>query len=42
LTPDLIDLTIDDSLSDKGKQEADIETAEASNRVGTSAALGGD
>jgi hypothetical protein len=41
-TPALIDLTIDGSPSDKGKQKADIETAEASDRPGTSAALGDD
>jgi hypothetical protein len=41
-TPALIDLTIDDSPADKGKQEADVETAEASDRAGTSTALGGD
>jgi hypothetical protein len=41
-TPALIDLTADDSLADKGKQEVDVETAEASDRAGTSAALGGD
>jgi hypothetical protein len=38
----LIDLTADDSPADKGKQEVDVETAEASDRTGTSAALGGD
>jgi hypothetical protein len=41
-TPALIDLTVDDSPADKGKQEADVETAEASDRADTSAALGGD
>jgi hypothetical protein len=41
-TPALIDLTIDDSPSDKGKQKADVETAEAPDRPGTSAALGDD
>jgi hypothetical protein len=35
-------LQVDDSPADKGKQEADVETAEASDRAGTSAALGGD
>jgi hypothetical protein len=38
----LIDHTVDDSPADKGKQEADVETAKASDQVGTSAALGGD
>jgi hypothetical protein len=38
----LIDLTVDGSPSDKGKQKADVETAEASNRPGTSVALGDD
>jgi hypothetical protein len=42
LTPALIDLTIDGSPSDKGKQKADVETAEASDRPGTSTALGDD
>jgi hypothetical protein len=42
LTPALIDLTVDDSPADKGKQEADVETAEASDRAGTSVVLGGD
>jgi hypothetical protein len=41
-TPALIDLTADDSPADKGKQEVDIETAEASDRAGTSMVLGGD
>jgi hypothetical protein len=41
-TPALIDLTVDDSPADKGKQEANVETAEASDRAGTSVALGGD
>jgi hypothetical protein len=40
-TPALIDLTIDDSPADKGKQKVDVET-EASDRPGTSAALGDD
>jgi hypothetical protein len=38
----LIDLTLDDSLANKGKQEADIEAVEALDGAGTSAALGGD
>jgi hypothetical protein len=42
LTPALVDLTVDDSPADKGKQKADVETAEASDRPGTSAALGDD
>jgi hypothetical protein len=41
-TPALINLTTDDSPADKGKQEVDVEMAEASDRAGTSAALGGD
>jgi hypothetical protein len=41
-TPALIDLTVDDSPSAKGKQKADVETVEASDRPGTSAALGDD
>jgi uncharacterized lipoprotein len=41
-TPALIDLTVDDSPIDKGKQKADIETAEASDWPGTSMALGDD
>jgi hypothetical protein len=41
-TPALIDLTVDGSPSDKGKQKADVETAEALDRPGTSAALGDD
>jgi hypothetical protein len=41
-TPALIDLTIDDSSSNKGKQEADVETAEAPDRPSTSAVLGDD
>jgi hypothetical protein len=41
-TPTLIDLTLDDSPADKGKQKADVETAEASDRPGTSAMLGDD
>jgi hypothetical protein len=38
----LIDLTVDDSPSAKGKQKADVETAEASDRPGTSTVLGDD
>jgi hypothetical protein len=38
----LIDLIVDDSPADKGKQKVDVETAEVSDRAGTSAALGGD
>jgi hypothetical protein len=41
-TPALIDLTLDDSPANKGKQAVDVETAEASDRAGTSAALGSD
>jgi hypothetical protein len=41
-TPALIDLTLDDSPVDKGKQAADIEVAETLDGAGTSAALGGD
>jgi hypothetical protein len=40
-TPALIDLTVNDSPADKGKQEEDVETAEDSDRAGTSTALGG-
>jgi hypothetical protein len=35
----LIDLTVDGSPSDKGKQKADVKTAEASDRPGTPAVL---
>jgi hypothetical protein len=42
LTPALIDLTVDDSSADKGKQKVDVETAEASDRPGTPAVLGDD
>jgi hypothetical protein len=42
LTLALIDLTTDDSPTNKGKQEVDVKTAEASDRAGTSATLGGD
>jgi hypothetical protein len=38
----LIDLTLDDSPADKGKQVADVEAAEAADRAYTSAALEGD
>jgi hypothetical protein len=41
-TPALIDLTIDDSPVDKGKQKADVEMVETSDRPGTSAAFGDD
>jgi hypothetical protein len=40
LTPALIDLTLDDSPADKGKQAADVEAAEALDGAGTSVALG--
>jgi hypothetical protein len=42
LTPALIDLILDDSPADKGKQVVDVEAAEAADRGGTSAALEGD
>jgi hypothetical protein len=38
----MIDLTVDDHPSDKGKQKADIETVNAPDRPGTSVALGDD
>jgi hypothetical protein len=38
----MIDLTIDDPPSNKGKQKADVEAAEALDWPGTSAALGDD
>jgi hypothetical protein len=38
----MIDLTADDSPSDKEKQKADVETVDAPDRPGTSAALGDD
>jgi hypothetical protein len=38
----LIDLTLDDSLADKGKQAPDIEAVEALDGAGTSVTLGGD
>jgi hypothetical protein len=41
-TSPLINLTIDESPSDKGKQKADVEMVEASDRPGTSAVLGDD
>jgi hypothetical protein len=41
-TSALIDLTVDGSPSDKGKQKADVEMAEVSDRPGTSAVLGDD
>jgi hypothetical protein len=41
-TPALIDLTLDDSPADKGKQAVDIETTEASDRASTFVVLGGD
>jgi hypothetical protein len=41
-TPAVIDLTVDDLPSDKGKQKADVETVDAPDRPDTSAALGDD
>jgi hypothetical protein len=41
-TSALIDLTLDDSPTDKGKQVADVEAAEALDQACTSAALEGD
>jgi hypothetical protein len=41
-TPALIDLTLDDSPADKGKQAVGVEAAEAADRAGTSAVLEGD
>jgi hypothetical protein len=38
----VIDLAIGDPPSDKGKQKADVEMADASDRPGTSTALGDD
>jgi hypothetical protein len=38
----MIDLTVDNPPSDKGKQKADVETIDAPDRPGTSAALGDD
>jgi hypothetical protein len=42
LTPTVIDLTVDDPPSDKGKQKAGVETIDAPDWPGTSAALGDD
>jgi hypothetical protein len=39
-TPALVDLTLDDSPADKGKQATDVEAAEALDGAGISAALG--
>jgi hypothetical protein len=41
-TPALIDLTADDSPTNRGKQEVDVEMDEALDRAGTSVELGGD
>jgi hypothetical protein len=41
-TPTVIDRTSDDPPSDKGKQKADIEMVDASDRPGTSAVPDGD
>jgi hypothetical protein len=41
-TSAVIDLTVDDPPSDKGKQKADVETIDAPDRPGTSAVLGDD
>jgi hypothetical protein len=41
-TPAVIDLTIDDPPSDKGKQKADIEMVDALDRPGTSVTSGDD
>jgi hypothetical protein len=38
----MIDLTVDNSLSDKGKQKVDVEMVDASDQPRTSAALDGD
>jgi hypothetical protein len=38
----MIDLTVDDPPSDKGKQKADVETIDAPERPGPSAMLGDD
>jgi hypothetical protein len=38
----IIDLTIDDPPSDKGKQKVDVEMVDAPDRLGTSATLGDD
>jgi hypothetical protein len=42
LTLALIDLTLDDSPADKGKQAVDVEAAEALDGAGASTMLGGD
>jgi hypothetical protein len=41
-TSAVIDLTVDDPPSDKGKQKADVETINAPDQAGTSVALGDD
>jgi hypothetical protein len=38
----VIDLTVDDPPSDKGKQKMDVKTVDTPDRPGTSAALGDD
>jgi hypothetical protein len=38
----MINLTVDDPPSDKGKQKADVETVDAPDRPCTSTALGDD
>jgi hypothetical protein len=38
----VIDLTVDDPPSDKGKQKADVETIDTPDRPGTSTVLGDD
>jgi hypothetical protein len=38
----MINLTVDDPPSDKGKQKAEVEMIDAPDRPGTSAALGDD
>jgi hypothetical protein len=38
----VIDLTVNDPPSDKGKQKADVEMVDAPDRPGTSATLGDD
>jgi hypothetical protein len=38
----MIDLTVDDLPSDKGKQKADVETVDAPDQPGTSTTLGDD
>jgi hypothetical protein len=42
LTPAIIDLTIDDPPSNKGKQKVDVEMVDAPDRPDTSAMLGDD